>query len=124
MTLTDSYLRLRILHNRPDLGKVGLQDIHNSSYTPYFHSNNLLLNMETQKLERRHTTIPKTHVTDQSLSLSFKIHATDQSCLFLNIHPFIFTMLFAVYPFLPTLPLISLQITSKFNGNATFLLFL
>ena len=28
-----------------------LQDTHNSSYTPYFHSNNVLLNMETQKIK-------------------------------------------------------------------------
>lgn len=133
MTLTDSYLRrLRIPHNWPDLGKVMLQDIHNSSYTPYFHSNNVLLNMETQKIKNKNKhgdskTWKQTHNYFQdpchrSLSLSFKIHATDQS-LFLYIHPLIFTTLFAVYPFLPTLPLISLQITSKFNGVAAFLLF-
>ena len=28
-----------------------LQNTHNSSYTPYFHSNNVLLNMETQKIK-------------------------------------------------------------------------
>ena len=61
-----------------------LQNTHNSSYTPYFHSNNVLLNMETQKikinmetqkLESRNT-FPRSM---SQITLSFKIHATDQS---------------------------------------------